>query len=114
MTIPHDATKERIFKEIASVLFLHDEAHHEQNDGKTVFRCECGISSPMDNEDQFKSVLARHQSEMLADEVKKIAATAWDEGWFAGCETEDPAMAGIFINPYRSYLANFDPNRITS
>lgn len=113
MTIPHDAVKDKIFKEIASILFLHDEAHQETRNEHLVFVCECGGYAVLEDESQFKSTMARHQSDMLADEVKKIAATAWDEGWCLGVEKDEPAMAGIFINPYRDFLVNFDPKRTT-
>ena len=33
--------------------------------------------------------------------IKRLMEEAWDEGWQKAHSTDDPAMAGIFFNPYR-------------
>lgn len=32
-----------------------------------------------------------------------LEANAWDEGWQKACSSQEPAMAGIFLNPYREF-----------
>jgi hypothetical protein len=45
---------------------------------------------------------ARAALEAAAPHLIQIAKRdAWDEGWQKAHATEDPAMAGIFFNPYR-------------
>lgn len=38
----------------------------------------------------------------LAAAAPHLQAEAWDEGWQKAHACDDPAMAGIFFNPYRS------------
>jgi hypothetical protein len=50
-----------------------------------------------------KSVISDEVVEAAAPQLRRATkADAWDEGWQKAHSCDDPAMAGIFLNPYRS------------
>lgn len=99
--VPHDAVADKMFKEMSAVLILHEKTWHETAADGITLHCECGYQEVLKSEAKAAKVIAKHRSSELTEKVKKIAACAWDEGWFDREESMDPVVAGIFINPYR-------------
>lgn len=99
--VPHDAAAVQMFKEMTAVLFLHGKTWHETRDNEITVHCECGFREVLKDEAKSQKVIAKHRSIELREKVQKIAAAAWDEGWFDREESMDPVVAGIFMNPYR-------------
>jgi hypothetical protein len=53
-------------------------------------------------DEQVKAAYLDEARTALEAAAPHIAAEAWDEGWQKAHSCDDPAMAGIFFNPYRS------------
>ena len=109
-TVPHDAVTERMFKEMASVLAKHGKTWVETSVNSVFLNCECGYKESLKNESKAAKAVARHRSSELTEKVKKIAASAWDEGWFDREESSEPPLAGMFLNPYRPVRGFFTNN----
>ena len=50
--------------------------------------------------ERLLAALTEHGNTLPA--LQHLMAEAWDEGWQKAHTTDDPPMAGIFSNPYRS------------